>query len=290
MAIAPSKLGGFVAKHWQSDDTLLQQLRAEGLVSACALDDEVREMFIRARDEHASLSPGARHFNSPNERVRVFLAPLLSEKGTAWAVPLESLHPADDKDGSTDGVRARKWGETVESEPTARAIVIKTIITHTVTYFVLGVLAYVLLDYQRLYVETELRHLMRPTTDALVMAGPLFQPLRGLIFGVVFALIRGAWLGHPHGWARLWAVLVGLSILSTFGPSPGSIEGLIYTTLPLSLHVIGLPEVLLQSLFLSIIVFYWVRHPGTRWLRWLMWSAFGLVLALPALGLLVGRQ
>lgn len=169
-----------------------------------------------------------------------------------------------------------------------RDIVLKTVVTHTVTYFVIGVLAYVLLDYHRLYAETALRHLMRQTTEPIVMAGPLFQPLRGLIFGLVFAIIREAWLGHPRGWARLWVVLVGLGILSTFGPSPGSIEGAVYTTLPLRLHAIGLPEVLLQALLLSVVVWYWVSHPETRWLRWTMGVAFVIALALPALGLLVG--
>jgi hypothetical protein len=175
-------------------------------------------------------------------------------------------------------------------EPSAAAIVVKAAITHTVTYLVMGVLAYTLLDYQRLYAETELRHLMRPTTDALVMAGPLFQPLRGLIFGVVFAVIRRAWLGQPRGWVRLWGVLAGLGILGTFGPSPGSIEGAVYTTLPLRLHAIGLPEVLLQALLLSLVVWYWMSHPEARWLRWTMGVAFVIALALPALGLLVGQQ
>lgn len=174
-------------------------------------------------------------------------------------------------------------------EASAGAIIVKTAVTHTVTYFAIGVLAYTLLDYRHLYAETELRHLMRPTTDALVMAGPLFQPLRGLIFGVVFALIRRSWLGHPHGWAQLWAVLVGLGILSTFGPSPGSIEGAVYTTLPLRLHAIGLPEVLLQALLLAVVVWYWVRHPEKRWLRGTMGVLFVIALALPALGLVVGR-
>ena len=173
-------------------------------------------------------------------------------------------------------------------EPSTGAIVVKTAITHTVTYLVMGLLAYTLLDYKRLYVKTELRHLMRPTTDALVMAGPLFQPLRGLIFGVVFVIIRRSWLGQPRGWARLWVVLVGLGILSPFGPSPGSIEGAVYTTLPLRLHAIGLPEVLVQALLLSVGVWYWVSHPEKRWLRWTMGVVFALALALPALGLLVG--
>jgi hypothetical protein len=177
-----------------------------------------------------------------------------------------------------------------QPEPSAREILIKTIVAHTATYFVFGVLAYVLLDYRHLYADTDLRFFMRQTTEPIVMAGPMFQPLRGLIFGIAFVLLRRSWLHHRNGWLRLWAVLVCLGIVSTFGPSPGSIEGMIYTTLPLRLHLIGAPEVLLQSLLLSSVVFYWVRHPGTRWLRWLMGAVFGAAIALPALGLLVGPQ
>jgi hypothetical protein len=48
-------------------------------------DDELRKTFQRARDEHAALDPDERGYNSPNERVRVFLAPFLTETGTSWA-------------------------------------------------------------------------------------------------------------------------------------------------------------------------------------------------------------
>ena len=41
-------------------------------------------------------------------------------------------------------------------------------------------------------------------------------------------------------------------------------------------------------LLLAVVLFFWVSHPEKRWLRWTMGIAFGLVLALPALGLLVG--
>ena len=180
---------------------------------------------------------------------------------------------------------------TTNPEPaSARDIIVATVVTHTVTYFVMGVLAFVVFDYPRLYAETSFKYIMRQTTEPLVMAGPLFQPLRGLIFGIAFFMLRGSLFGQDRGWLRMWAVLVCLSILGTFGPTPASVEGMIYTTLPLRLHLIGLPEVLLQAFFLSFIVFYWVRNPGKRWLRWVMGAAFCLVLALPALGLLLGQR
>ena len=175
---------------------------------------------------------------------------------------------------------------SISGEPSARTIILKTVVAHTVTYFVIGVLAFVLLDYQHLFADTELKHLMRQTTEPIVMAGPLFQPLRGLIFGIAFVILRRSWLEHDTGWLRLWIVLVCLGILGTFGPSPGSIEGMIYTTLPPGLHAIGAPEVLLQSLLLSVVVFHWVRHPEKRWLRRVMGTAFCLALLLPTLGLM----
>jgi len=174
--------------------------------------------------------------------------------------------------------------------PSAREIVVKTMVTHTVTYFVMGVLALVVFDYHRLYAETSLKYLMRQTTDAIVMAGPLFQPLRGAIFGVVFVLLRRSLFEHDRGWLRMWAVLVLLGILNTFGPAPSSIEGMVYTTLPLRLQLIGLPEVLIQALLLSAVVCYWVGHPEKTWLRWVLGSLFCLVLLLTTLGLLVGPQ
>jgi hypothetical protein len=91
MAIAPSKLGWLISENWHSDDALVRQLRESGLVREDVSDEDLRATFRRAREEHAALPPGLREYNSPNERVRVFIAPLLSDKGTAWAVPLESL-------------------------------------------------------------------------------------------------------------------------------------------------------------------------------------------------------
>jgi hypothetical protein len=68
-------------------------------------------------------------------------------------------------------------------------------------------------------------------------------------------------------------VLVGFGILGTFGPSPGSFEGLIYT----------------QLLRLSWLAFYWVNHPEKRWLTWLLVVLFFLVLLFSILGLLFAR-
>jgi hypothetical protein len=64
---------------------------------------------------------------------------------------------------------------------------------------------------------------------------------------------------------------------------------MLYTVFPLSVHLSGLPEVLLQSLFLSLILFYWVNNPQKRWLNWVMGIAFVVLMSFPILGLLVGQ-
>jgi hypothetical protein len=120
------------------------------------------------------------------------------------------------------------------------------------------------------------------------MAGPLFQPIRGLIFALALYPLREVIFTERRGWLTLWWLLVALGILSTFGPAPGSVEGMIYTIIPPLSQILGLWEVLLQSLLLSALLFYWVRHPEKRWLSRTLVVMFGILMALPVLGLLAG--
>lgn len=173
------------------------------------------------------------------------------------------------------------------SRPSFAALAIKAIVVHTVTYFVCGVTAYYCLDYAHKFAEPGVREVMRQTTEPIVMAGPLFQPIRGLLFAIAFYPIRSAIFGRKHGWLAMWLLLLILGILNTFGPSGGSVEGMIYTTIPITSQLLSLSEVVSQSLLLSIILCYWVNHPEKRWLNWLLGTIFVVVLALPILGLLV---
>ena len=169
---------------------------------------------------------------------------------------------------------------------TPAGIIAKTVVTHTVTYFLLGVISFLLLDYATVYARTDVNQFVRQTDDPIVAAGPLFQPIRGLIFGIVLYLLREPIFRRPRGWLVLWAALVVIGIIAPFGAAPGSIEGMVYTTLPLAFHVRSLPEVLLQSLLFSALLVYWVHHPQQKWLTWVLTIAFILVLFFPALGLL----
>ena len=91
MAIASSKLGklvaeGLLAGDSHADKAIVRRLREAALVVPEAREEDLIAVFEKARQEHLAFGEG-RHYNSPHERVRVFLGPYLSDKGKAWAMP-----------------------------------------------------------------------------------------------------------------------------------------------------------------------------------------------------------
>jgi hypothetical protein len=163
----------------------------------------------------------------------------------------------------------------------------RTMVVHTVTYFLMGVLAYFALDYPTAFTRPEFACWMRPLSDPLIKAGPLFQPVRGLLFAGVLYLIRDSVFGRKRGWIVFAAVLIGLGILGTFGPAPGSLEGMIFTTIPLPRQLAGYLEVVPQATLLACGTVHWAGHPGKRRLTAAWVAAFLLIIALSLLGLLV---
>lgn len=130
------------------------------------------------------------------------------------------------------------------------------------TYFVDGIFAYTLLDYRSLF---EASAILRPINSDWVAAGPSLQVIRGLIFAVVLYPFRQVFLGDRRGWLKLWGLFLGLAILSITAPASGSVEGVIYTTLSPAEHFLGLPEVVLQTLAISVLVVVWHRRPHRAW-------------------------
>ena len=173
-------------------------------------------------------------------------------------------------------------------EFTFKSITIKTTVIHTVTYFLMGLLAFIFLDYTSKYADPTIANLMRQTSDPLVASGPLFQVLRGILFGLAFYPLREIVFARKNGWLILWLVLVIVGILSPFGPSPSSIEGMIYTVLPLWFHFTGLPEVVIQALLLAFLTHYWVNHPEKKWIGWVFGIVFALALLMSTMGILAG--
>lgn len=164
----------------------------------------------------------------------------------------------------------------------------KTAAAHTITYMLMGILASTAMHYREEFAKPEVACYMRQWSDPWVMAGPLFQPLRGLVFALAFYPIRSALFGRKRGWLVMWWLLVALGILGTFGPAPASLEGFVYTTWPVLGQMRGWLEVVPQALLLSLILCYWVERPR-KWMNWTLGIIFAVAMALPLLGLVARK-
>jgi len=76
-----------------------------------------------------------------------------------------------------------------------------------------------------------------------ILLGPFMQPVRGLNFAIGLWPLRDLLIEKKRGWLILWGLLVTLGILSTPAAAPGSVEGVLYSRLPLWYHLIGRPEI-----------------------------------------------
>ena len=171
-------------------------------------------------------------------------------------------------------------------QPTFTSITLKAAVIHTVTYFLVGFLSFTFLDYTAKYADPIVANFMRQTNHPLVAIGPALQVIRGFLFGIVFYALRETIFPQKRGWLTLWLILVVVGILSPFGPSPSSIEGMLYTVMPMWFHIVGLPEVFIQSGLLAFLTHYWVNHPEEKWLGWLFGVIFVMVVLMSLLGLL----
>jgi hypothetical protein len=150
----------------------------------------------------------------------------------------------------------------------------------------MGLIVSSFLDYQQKYALPFMACWIRQFGDPILTAGVLFQPIRGIIFALALYPLREVLFGKKNGWLILGWLLVALGILSTFGPPPGSIEGMIYTIVPIPYQLGSYIEIVPQALLLSAGLCYWVNHPEKKWLNWVLGIAFVITLLFPVLGLL----
>ncbi len=129
----------------------------------------------------------------------------------------------------------------------------KVMATHIFTYLLCGLIFRQLLNYEDAYLELLG---FKPMDEISGLAVILGQIVRGILLGIVVWWIKDSVIGKKLAWLKLWAILVILGIVSTYGTAPGSIEGLIYLApvdVPVNI-VSSIFEVLLQPLLFSIIV------------------------------------
>ena len=125
---------------------------------------------------------------------------------------------------------------------------------HTIAYFIAGVFAVFVMDYEALWETDAIGSFMRPIDEPLVAIGPALNIIRGMLYALIFLPLRKPLFEEKHGLLKLGGLLIGLTYLATFGPGVGSFEGFIYTIIPLQYQVRGIPEMLIWvALFVGIL-------------------------------------
>jgi hypothetical protein len=157
--------------------------------------------------------------------------------------------------------------------------------SHTVAYAIAGIFALAFLDYRERFASGWLSTLMRPVDSPWTAAGAGLQILRGPIVAAALFPFRQIFLETARGWQKLFGLVLGLSYLSTIGPTFGSFEGYVFTKVPIAFHLLGLPEALLYALLFVLFLAGWYAKPRTLW-QILSIVLVGLVLVSSLLGVL----
>ncbi|MER2564199.1 MAG: hypothetical protein ABTQ32_25940 [Myxococcaceae bacterium] len=147
---------------------------------------------------------------------------------------------------------------------TAVGFVLRAALYHSFTYLVFGLMASRLLDYQHALTSPIISDYMKDPASADVGLGPWLQPVRGLLFGVALLPLRPLLAERARGWLIIWGLFLAIGILGTPAAAPSSLEGLVYSRLPLWYHLFGLPEVVLQTLAFSVLLHRSLRPRPAR--------------------------
>lgn len=137
---------------------------------------------------------------------------------------------------------------------------------HVIAYFFAGIFALFVIDYKAWFSEGAISTFMLPTDTPIVALGPALQVIRGLIMGLVLLPFRKVITESEYGFFKLWLLIIGLSLLSTFSAAMGSLDGFIYTNVPIFEQILGYPEAVLWcSLF--VVIFKGLFKSKKRWIH-----------------------
>jgi magnesium-transporting ATPase (P-type) len=175
-----------------------------------------------------------------------------------------------------------------DPQPRFVTLAAKTVVCHSITYMIMGALAFHFLHYAELLKNPNSG--MKPVTSLWLILGVPLQVFRGVLFASVFYFFRERLFGRENGWLLMAWMLVGIGILGTFAAPPGSLEGFIFTTVPIAMQLRGYLEIVTQALLLSALLCYWVNHPGKKWLNWILGIVYFVCVGLPMLALVVPKR
>jgi hypothetical protein len=130
----------------------------------------------------------------------------------------------------------------------------KIVYAHTIAYFIAGLFALVVVNYRALFSTEIISSFMRSVDEPIVAFGPFLQIFRGILMGLILLPLRKVFFEEKYGLIKLGIIIIGLSLLSTIGPTIGSFEGYIYTKIPYMYQILGYPEAIMYVLlFIGIL-------------------------------------
>lgn len=138
--------------------------------------------------------------------------------------------------------------------------IFKITLIHVLTYIVCGIIFSMFFKYQESLKVTEG---FRDMNHIMVQLSPIFQIVRGILFGLVLLLIRQSFHGKKYDWLKLWLIIIVIGIFNTPATTPFSIEEFIYcepSNMAWNLQLGGLAEILVQTLLFSFLSIRVIKH------------------------------
>jgi hypothetical protein len=117
------------------------------------------------------------------------------------------------------------------------------------------------MHYKEQFAADIMSTIMRPFDSPLVALGAGLQIFRGVIIALVLLPFKEILISRS-GWIKLAGLILGLSYISTIGPTFGSFEGYIFTKIPLQYHLLGIPEALIYVFLFTISFYLWYKKPN----------------------------
>jgi hypothetical protein len=158
-------------------------------------------------------------------------------------------------------------------------------VTHTVTYFIAGMIFAALMNYRELFATTTYSY-MRSFEHPLVILGPLLNIFRGAFLALAFLPFRKVITESKRGWIYLFVALWILTNVGADAAGPGKIEAFIYADFPVALHFATYPEFTFHTLAFAWLFHTWERNPKDRRLSIPLIAGLVIVAVVAVLGLL----
>ena len=158
-------------------------------------------------------------------------------------------------------------------------------VTHTVVYFIAGMIFAVLTNYRELFAAPEYAY-MRPFEHPLVILGPLLNLFRGALLALAFLPFRKVIVGSKRGWVYLFGALWILMHVGADATDPGKIEAFIYGDYAAAIHFATWPESIFSSLAFAWIFHTWERNPNYKRVSIPLIAGLVIVVVVAILGLL----